>query len=77
MQLLMAEEEEARREEEGGRERRRSTLLHPSSSPTKFDYSTYHDSNNTFSFPDFQEREVCLCLLFVRVYMYIVYTLLC
>ena len=58
MQLLMAdEEEEEGRGEEGGRERRRSTLLHPSSSPTKFDYSTYHGPT-TFTFPDFTEGEV-------------------
>lgn len=55
MQLLMAEEEEVRREE-GGRQRRRSTLLHPSS-PTKFDYSAYHDPN-TFTFTDFTNRDV-------------------
>ena len=57
--LLMAAESEEREEEEGGRERRRSTLLNPSSSPNKFDYSAYHDTAAVhFTFPDFPEREV-------------------
>lgn len=73
MQLLMAEEEEVRREEEGGRERRRSTLLHPSASPAKFDYSPYHDSN-TFTFTEFTDREVSTHLLvcYVCVVFYVV-----
>ena len=65
MQLLMADEEEEegsggrRGEGDGGRERRRSTLLHPSSSPNRFDYSAYHDSAaTTFTYPDYTDREV-------------------
>ena len=50
-------EQEGRGEEGGARERRRSTLLHPSSSPTKFDYSAYHDPV-TFAYHDFTKREV-------------------
>ena len=56
--LMAAEAEQEGRGKEGGtRERRRSTLLHPSSSPTKFDYSAYHDPV-TFTYHDFTEREV-------------------
>lgn len=61
--LMMAAEAEEGEEKEGGRERRRSTLLHPSSSPNKFDYSAYHDTAaTTFTFPEFAEREVTICL---------------
>ena len=65
------EEEEGRREGEGGRERRRSTLLHPSSSPTKFDYSPYHGST-TFTFPEFTEGEVGTALVYCLVLFVVV-----